>query len=263
MISLRHIRGVLYQEWHITRRSLEVIVDIPFFSLIGVVLFGFVSQALLGTLDDVTGKYLIMGSLLWEVLRISQYSMTVSSFWNVWSRNLGNMFVSPLTLSEFLLAQMVSGILKAGGVMIFLIPLTAVLFHFNLFSLGLGVLAVILINILLFAWSIGLILLGCVFRFGLRIQALGWGLIFIFQPLCGVFYPMSIIPEPLHSIAFIFPLTYIFEGARATITTGSPAWEWQLPAFILAVAYFITSLIVFRYLLSRAQDTGQFARNES
>ncbi len=255
--------GVLRQEWHITRRSLEVIMDIPFFALIGVVLFGYVSQALLGTLNDATGKYLIMGALLWEFMRISQYSMTVSSFWNVWSRNLSNMFVSPLSLTEFILAQMASGIFKAGGVLFFLIPLAAVLFNFNLLSLGVGVLTLILVNIILFAWGIGLVLLGCVFRFGLRIQALGWGLIFIFQPLCGVFYPMAIIPEPLHSIAFLFPLTYIFEGARETLITGSPALHWQFPALLLSTAYFIIGLVLFRYLLKRAQDTGQFARNES
>lgn len=263
MITWKHIRGILYQEWHITRRSLEVIIDIPFFSFIGVLLFGYVSQAFLGTLESEIGKHLIMGSLLWEVLRISQYSMTVSSFWNLWSRNLSNMFISPLTLNEFLLAQMASSIIKAAGVMLFLIPLATALFHFNLFSLSIGALTVIFVNILLFAWSVGLILLGCVFRFGMRVQALGWGLIFIFQPLCGVFYPMSIIPEPLHSLAFIFPLTYIFEGARATLATGSMAWEWQLPAFILSAAYFILSIILFRHLLHRAQDTGQFARNES
>ncbi|MEK7648894.1 MAG: ABC transporter permease [Patescibacteria group bacterium] len=263
MISPQRIRGVLIQQWHITRRSLEVIMDIPFFAFIGVVVFGYISQATLGSIATQTGQYLILGAMLWEVMRISQYSMTVSAFWNVWSRNLGNMFVSPLSLTEFLLAQMAQGILTSGGVFLVLIPLAGALFKFNMFSMGPLALVMIFINLLLFSWSVGLVLLGCVFRFGTRVQALGWALIFIFQPLCGVYYPMSIIPEPFHSFAFLFPITYVFEGARETLLMGNPALNWQVPALMLNILYFICSLLIFKYLLLRAQETGQFARNES
>lgn len=238
-------------------------MDLPFFSFIGVVLFGYVSLTLFGTIESQTGRNLILGSLLWEVVRIGQYSMTVSSFWNVWSRNLGNMFVSPLSLAEFLIAQMLSGILKAGAIFLLLMLFTAVFFHFNLFSIGLGMLSVIFANLLLAAWSIGLVLLGLVFRYGMRIQALGWALIFVFQPLCGVFFPIDILPQPLHSLALLFPLTYIFEGAREALTAGGSAWQWQIIALAVNALYFSVSLFLFKYLLNHAQRSGQFARNES
>lgn len=158
---------------------------------------------------------------------------------------------------------MVSSILQSGAVFLFLVPIAAWLFGFNLFSFGFSTLSIIFVNLLLFSWSVGLILLGCVFRFGTRIQALGWALIFIFQPLCGVFFPIDILPEPFRSFAFLVPLTYIFEGARETLLTGNPAWHWQLPALAMNSIFFIASLYGFRHLLNRAQDTGQFARNES
>ncbi|MFA5996066.1 MAG: ABC transporter permease [Patescibacteria group bacterium] len=263
MISLKRINAVIIQEWHISRRSLEVIMDLPFFSLINVALFGFMSIYMLGSTQSVTAHYLLLGAVFWEIIRITQYSMTVSSLWNVWSRNLSNMFITPLSTVEYLLANMLAGVLKSVVLVSGLALLTIPLFNFNIFMLGWPTLILSAINLILFAWAIGLILLGLIFRFGIRVQALGWAVIYIFQPLCAVYFPVSIFPKVLQYIAYLFPPTYVFEALRYNLQFNQAQLSGQIWALGLNGIYFLSAIGLFYYLFNKSRTTGQFARNES
>src|SRR5437763_3553716 len=113
IVSLRRIRSVLLQEFFITYKSMEIIFDIFVFSLISLFLFGFLSLYLVGTRNTFVAKYLLLGMLLWDIIRIIQYSISIASLWNFWARNLCNMFIAPLRVSEYLLAHTSSGIGRA------------------------------------------------------------------------------------------------------------------------------------------------------
>ncbi len=263
MISWKRINALLQQEWHLSKRSLEIVVDTVFFAVIDLLVFGYLSLYLLGNSSGLAAQYLIFGALWWEVIRISQYSMTMNSLWNVWSRNLSNMFIAPISISEYLIAQFLSATLKSG-VIVFcvLVPLAASIFHFQFWKIGAFALFATFANLLLFSCSVGLLLLGLIFRYGTRVQALAWACIFIFQPLTAVFYPVSILPEGLQMIAWAIPLTHVFEAGRYTLQFGYPDVYSYGVAFLMNIILFVASLILFKHLLHRAQDSGQFVRNE-
>lgn len=263
MMSTRRILALMKQEWFISKRSLEVIMDIPFFSAIDVVLFGFVSAYLLGSSDALYGQYLLIGAILWEVIRVTQYSMTVSSMWNVWSRNLSNVFIAPISLLEFVTASIISAIWKSLAVTLGLAWLAYGLFGFNLFAMGWGSLVWYSLNLSVFGCSIGLMLLGLIFRYGTRIQALAWALIFIFQPLCATYFPVAVLPKALQVIAYALPPTYFFEAARSSLTSGVIDWSTQWWGIGLNIAYMVAGFILFRFFYNRARVTGQMARLEN
>src|SRR6185436_2539205 len=101
VVSADRVRAVLLQEVNITARSVEVIFDLPVWSLITVIVFGFVTRFLSTLMDPTVANYLYMGTLLWEVIRIAQYSTSLGALWNVWSRNFTNMFIAPLSMPEY------------------------------------------------------------------------------------------------------------------------------------------------------------------
>src|SRR5437899_4132040 len=112
-MSLERIFAVLQHEFYITARSVEVIVDLPFWSLITVVVFGFVTRFLSTVMNPTIAQYLYLGTLMWEIIRIAQYSISLSALWNVWSHNFSNMFITPLSMTEYVVAQMLSAAVKA------------------------------------------------------------------------------------------------------------------------------------------------------
>jgi ABC-2 type transport system permease protein len=263
MINQR-VLAMLRQELYITQRSLEIIFDLFFFSLFNLVLFGFISLYLAGASNVQTAHYVLMGFLLWEVIRLTQYTLTVESLWNVWSHNLTNIFISPITTVEYIGAHMLSGIIKTAIITAMMGLLCVFVFQFNIFTaLGAVGLFVFFMNLVFFAWSVGLVLLGLVFRFGTRIQAISWGVIFLFQPLFASYFPVTVLPSWMQRIAYCLPPTYVFESARSQIATGHFAWSSIGISFGLNVIYFAAAVLIFSRLYRKSRETGQFARNDA
>jgi ABC-2 type transport system permease protein len=261
-MSLKIIWGIILQEIFITRRSLEVIMDIIFFPSMNVLLFGFISAFVASGGRPITGQLLLMGIVLWEIVYITQYSISVGSLWSIWSRNLTNIFITPIRVSEYLLAHFISGVLKAFLMIVIFTLLVNVVFHFDMMQLGIVNLFLYFVNLVLFATSTGILILGVIFRYGTRLSALAWGLIFIIQPLTAALFPLSVLPYLLQKVALLLPVTYIFEAARQSVFTHQILWKYIGIATAENIIYLIVSLALFGLMFNKAKNTGQFARNE-
>jgi hypothetical protein len=99
-MSSSRIKAVLLEELFITRHSLEVIVDLFLMSVMSALVFGLFSVFLSSSLRGPSSHYLLLGMLLWEVVRVTQYSISIGAMWEVWSHNLTNLFVTPMAFSE-------------------------------------------------------------------------------------------------------------------------------------------------------------------
>lgn len=262
-MNLNRVKGLLIQEFFITLRSFEVILDIMVFPVMSIIMFGFLASYLTASTSREIAFALIAGMLLWQVVFIVQYSVAVGSLWNIWSRNLSNMFITPLTVLDYLFAQSLSGIIKAFFVFIPSALLAILIFKFNIFDLGLFNLLIYIANLILFAISLGVVILGLIFRFGTRIQAFAWGLIPIIQPLSAAFYPVSVLPSALQPIAYALPPTYIFEALRLSIVHPQVVqWQHISVAFGINIIYFILALAFFKFMFTKSKIVGQFARLE-
>lgn len=263
MINLNRVKGLLTQELFITFRSLEVIIDILISPLTTLIIFGFLALFLSGT-NIIIAHGLLSGVLLWQTVFIIQYSVSVGSLWNIWSRNLSNMFISPISLLEYIFTYTISGILKSMIIFLFSSFLTLVIFHFNILNLGIVNLLLYFINIIFFAVWLGMILLGLIFRFGTRIQAFAWGILPVFQSLSASYYPVSVLPKPLQYISNLIPVTYVFEAMRKNLVNPTDInWDLLLTGFMLNIIYFIFAIVFFRFMFKESKRTGQFTKLET
>lgn len=262
-MNLQRIKAVLLQEWYITVRSMEVIIDIFFYPFISIIVFGFLSLYLSRGANQEAGQFVLLGMLLWQVVWAVQYSVSVGSLWNIWARNLSNMFIAPLKVKEYLFAQTISGVLKAAFILAGGAVISTYLFDFNLLQLGWTPLVLTFINLALFAFSLGVAIIGLIFRFGTRIQALAWGIVIIFQPLSAAFYPLTVLPPVLQYVSYFFPATFAFEAARYALVEGKTNWELFGIAFAENAVYLVLGVLFFQYMYKKSRDTGQFARNEA
>lgn len=262
IMSLNRVRSILLQEYFVTLRSIEVIMDIMFFPLMSIVVFGFLSLYLAGSANQSIGRNLLLGMLLWQVIYIIQYSVSVGSLWNIWSRNLSNLFITPLQVKEYILAHILSGICKALFIFGTSSIMSIFVFNYNIFEIGIVNLFLFLINLVLFSFAMGVTILGLIFRFGTRIQAFAWGLLPMFQPLTAAFYPVSVLPEPLKIVAYMLPPTYVFEAARYSISSHEVNWFLLGIAFVENIVYCLLAIWFFSNMFRKSRDSGQFARNE-
>jgi ABC-2 type transport system permease protein len=259
-MSFKRVKAILLEEFFITRSSMEVIVDLFFLSTMSVVVFGFFSLFLSSRVEGPAAHYLLLGMLLWEVVRVTQYSISLGAMWEVWSRNLTNFFVTPLRLHEYLFAAVISGALKSALILSVVSLISFALFDFSITEMGVANLALAFVNLSVFAIAIGLMILGIIFRYGTRIQALAWGIIFLFQPLTAVYFPVDTLPDALVAIAHAFPPTYVFEMARDNLSDQTVQWDMVLVPFALNLVYLAVALAFFNYMYVGSRRSGQFAK---
>jgi len=131
-----------------------------------------------------------------------------------------NLFASPLTTGEFLAATMILSVGKVLAVSCVTVLAALAFYSFNIFVLGVSLIPFIL-NLIIAGWCIGVLTTGLIMRYGQEVEVLAWGMVFLFQPISCVFYPMSVLPDWLQAIAQLNPAAHVFEGMRAVITDGA------------------------------------------
>ncbi len=82
---------------------------------------------------------------------------------------------APLRVSEYLFAQGLSGVVKAVLIIAVSGVMSELMFDFDLLEIGIVPLLLTFASFVVFAFATGVAVLGLIFRFGTRIQALAWG----------------------------------------------------------------------------------------
>ena len=256
--SARRIRAVLRRHAYLILKSWTRIVSMMYYPTVTMIVWAFVTLYLAPTnsfLKDAPG-YFIGAVLLWDVLFRGQLGVSLTFIEEFYARNLGNLFVSPLTLPEYIAGQLAMSILRAligvGGACVF----AWLLFRFSIFSLGLPLIA-FFANLLVFGWGIGLAMSGMVLRLGLGAEELAWAAIFIVAPVSGVYYPITVLPGWMQSIAWATPSAHVFEGMRAVLLQGRFPWEEFWAAAALNLVYLALGAAVFAWAVRDARIHGK------
>ena len=97
-LSLRRIESMLRRYVYLLKGSWPRILELAYWPTVQMVTWGFVTIFLAQTSSLLVqaGGLLISAVLLWDVMFRSQLGVSLSFFEEMWSRNLGHLFVSPL-----------------------------------------------------------------------------------------------------------------------------------------------------------------------
>jgi ABC-2 type transport system permease protein len=257
MISLSRVGALIQRHAYLYQRSLPRIMEIFFWPLMDLLVWGFITVYLREfdlRLPRFVGFFL--GALiLWDILYRAQQGISISFLEEVWSKNLLNLFVSPMRPCEFLVALMtisVGKMLTAGAASV----LIAWLFYsFNIFVIGISLIPFVL-NLLIMGWAIGIISMSAILRYGQEAEVLAWGLGFLIQPISAVFYPVSVLPAWIQPVALLIPASHVFEGMRTVLETGTFPYDSLIKALLLNGIYLTLSIWFFYYNLRVVKEKG-------
>ena len=256
--SLRRIGALVLRNMYLLRSSGPRILELMYWPTVQMVLWGFITVFLVNHSSWVAqaSGVLLSGVLLWDVLFRGQLGVSLVFMEEMWSRNLGHLFVSPLRPFELGCALLTMSLIRTlfgvGGAALIAIPL----FHFSIFSLGLPLLA-FFFNLLVMGWAIGLLVSGIVLRYGLGAESMAWIAIFAVQPISGVYYPISTLPTWLQYVAAILPSSHVFEGMRAVLFDHTFRVDLLLHAVLLNVIYLAAGFASFLAFFKNARVRGQ------
>lgn len=255
--SLLRVGALVRRHAYLLLKSWPRLVSMIYYPTVNVVLWALLTLYLApraSFLQDAPGLF-IGAVLLWDVLFRAQLGVSLTHIEELYARNLGNLFVSPLTLPEFIAGQLVLSLLRTligvGGACVF----AYLLFHYSIFSLGLP-LAAFIAELLMFGWAVGLAISGLIMRWGLGAEELAWAAIFLIAPISGVYYPIGVLPPWLQAIAYALPSAHVFEGMRAVLLQGYFDWPHFRAGFGLDLLYLAMAVGVFTLSMRYARTHG-------
>ena len=221
------------------------------------VLWGFITKHLLTNSSWVAeaSGVLIAAVLLWDILFRSQMGYSISFLEEMWSRNLGNLFVSPLRPYEMIAGLTCISFLRT---LLGVLPATFVaipLYHYSIYEIGLPLIA-FFVNLLVFGWALGMMITALILRAGLGAESFAWLAVFAIAPISAIYYPVSVLPDWLQAVAWAMPPAYVFEGMRAVLFETSFRGELLIQSMALNAFYLALGLIAFLYSFRVARRRG-------
>lgn len=255
--SLQRIYALVLRHIYLWRSSVMRLVDSIYWPAVQMVMWGFMTQYLLPQASFVAqaAGVLLSGLLLWEVVVRGNLSLSIAFLEEIWSRNLGHLFVSPIRSWELAAGIIVASLLRTLLGMIPVSLMAWAFFGYSIYTLGLPLLAFFVI-LQMFSWSIGLVMSGLVMRVGQSAESFAWAAVFVLMPVSGVYYPVAVLPQWLQVVAWGLPPAYIFEGMRSIMLEKTVHWDMLGIAFGLSAVYLVIGFQVFQWFFRSSRRVG-------
>jgi len=243
--------------WYLLRGSWPRMLELAYWPTVQMVLWGFISQFMATTSSWVAqgGGVLIAAVLLWDVLFRGQLGVSIPFLEEMWSRNLGQLFVSPLRPHEWVVSMMVMSLIRT---LIGVTPaalLAIPLFHYSVFGLGLP-LAGFFFNLIVMGWWLALLIIALILRCGLGAESLAWMTVFLLAPVSAVYYPVAVLPGWLQAVAWCLPSAQVFEGLRALLFHQDVRLDLLVGAVALNGLYMMISVAILLAAFRSARHRG-------
>lgn len=241
------IFAIVLRNLYTFRRNIERVFDAFYGPIISLIIWGLTSVYISKISENLTPIlfFIVSGLSFWLLVERSQYETNVALLEDIWSRNISNIFISPLKFWEWIIGVTIIGIFKSIMSFVTAFIVAFILYKINFFMYGFYLIPFILL-LLMTGWWISFLITGAILRYGTRVQSFAWNLAFILVPFSGVYYPISSLPEWAQKISVILPTTYVFDGIRQVVLYHTLDIRNLFISFLLNMLYITLSLLFIK-----------------
>ncbi|MCX8206370.1 MAG: ABC transporter permease [Methanothrix sp.] len=244
-----------YKNWIISRRNVFTVFELVFWPLISLLSIGLMTR-FLGIGGD-TVAFLLVGAIGLTILQICQIDVAYVLLFDMWSKSIKNTFVSPVRGYHLVLGALLFGMVRGTFAFTILVVISRILFGFDFLAGGVHTVVIFLAGVFAVSAIIGMIVCISILLFGQKADVAAWSLSGVIMLISGIYYPVSVLPEPLQLMARAVPLTYFLEYYRSAYGFGDHS---IMTGVVMVAAYMIAGLIALEITIERARNTGILLR---
>ncbi|HSE95955.1 MAG TPA: ABC transporter permease [Methylomirabilota bacterium] len=252
------VSAFFQRNWRMTHRNVFTVFEVVFWPVVSLLSVGLMTTFL--RLPPETVVFVLVGTLALSVVQVCQLDVAYAVLFDMWSKSVKHQFLAPIHPWHVTLGAWLMGVLRGTAVFALLGAVSYAVFGVSFLAAGAGPAAAFLAGLLLSAAGVGLIVSTLLLLFGLRAEVSAWSGVSLVLLLCGIYYPVSLLPGPLRTVAAGVPLTYFLEAFRAhhgfTPVFASPL----VMGFGLAAVYLAGGYVAFAWAVDRARRTGMLLR---
>ncbi len=245
---------ILRYSWAL--RDPSRITDFLFWPVIDIGYFGLIalwSGVLAGKPELV--KIFVTALVFWQIIYRSNLEICVNLMDEFLERNLINLLASPLLKREWILAMMITSLVKSIFTFFLGVFVGFLFFQINVLSIGWPLFPFVILC-LISGWIIGFVAAGIIIYQGPKLQQLPWVVITIVAIFSAILYPLEILPQWLRLISQSLPMSYIFQGIRQLLITGQLTLQNLFISALLNVIYLSLAIQFFLYMHKQARKRG-------
>jgi ABC-2 type transport system permease protein len=208
--------------------------------------------------------YLLIGNLVWRFL--SQIFYWITDLINIerWEGTIEYTLMAPIRRFTHMAGQTIFAVLYSLVFTGVILVATALVFQIDLSRSNLvGALLVMIAGSFSFI-GIGVMASTLPLLFPERGSQMTHVFIALLLLVSGVYYPVSVLPSALKSMAVFSPATYVLDGVRRALLEGAPTlalWGYVWPVLIMGLLLIPAGLWIFEQAERYAKRSGKLHRN--
>lgn len=253
--------AIVLRQYYLIRGSYARLLPLFIWVAVDMVLWGFLTRYLnsmsFGKMDFI--PVLLGGILFWHFLMRTMQGVTLAFCEDVWSRNLLNIFATPLTIAEYLAGLITTSIITSLIGLLVMLTVSSLFFGLSFATFGLQFIPFIMI-LFIFGMTLGIVATGIILRLGPSSEWLVWPIPAIISPFSGVFYPVSTLPSWMQTISRVLPPRYVFENMRTIVENGTFSTTDFIVSFFLTLFYLALACVYYVSTYRHAIRSGLVAR---
>ncbi len=252
----RRTLAFTYRNVIFAMRNIFFLVELAFWPLVTLISIGLMGKYL--QLESQAFAFVLTGAIAGGVLQVTQLDVAYSLLYDVWSKSMKHTMLTPVGVTENLFGSWLVGIVR--GLIVFAVLSVTAQACFGFHFPGLRETIVFLGGICCFAMFLGLLVSLLILRFGQKAEITAWMFAYLFMLVCGIYYPVEILPSGLMGLAQAIPLTYFLEYFRAGYGFH-PLFAWGVAkGFGLLALYFVIGVWALRQSFHAARRKGIIVR---
>lgn len=244
----------MFKNWIMAKRNLFTLFEILFWPSVSFLSVGLLAEFI--KLQPRMKAFVLVGVVAMSTVQVCQLDVAYALLYDVWSKALKHGFIAPVSTRHLLIGSLFVGILRGGLVFLTLIAASHIIFDFNFATPGVLPICLFLVGLFLSSAMIGILVSILVLTVGNRAEVAAWSLVSLMLLICGIYYPVSILPSWIIVFAKLMPITYFLEYYRGFYGFEPAFSHVLLKGYATVMAYLFLEVYLMKVSLKRAKRKG-------
>jgi len=237
-------------------RNLFVMTDVFFWPMVSLLSIGLMAKFI--QLGPQTLGFVMTGTLAAGVLQIVQLDVGYTMLYELWSKSLKHTLLTPVGVAEGVVGTWAVGIVR--GLIAFVLLSAAAAGGFGFHLPGFLTTVGFLFGLFACAFILGILVNILILSFGQKVEITAWMCGQLFMIICGIYYPVDILPKFFQYLALMVPITHFLEFFRQAYGFKAHTPYPFLSGISLTFLYIMLSLHFLGRAYTRARKKGIIIR---
>jgi ABC-2 type transport system permease protein len=235
------------------RRNVFMMADVVYWPFIAVLSIGFMLAYLNPGARNVS--VVLSGVIAMSVLQTCQLDVSYSLMFEMWSKSMKHTVVAPVSGRHYLLGAWLFGMIRATLTFLVISGFIRLIFKFNIAACGVGPTVLFVSGLFLSGLIVGMIIIVLLYTFGMRAEIATWSIVSLLLLVCGIYYPVSVLPGFLRAVGYAIPLTYFLEYYRGFYGVHVVR-DALAKGYVLSAVYIVAFYLLHYVAVRRAKRLG-------